>query len=112
MDPKQAKNLQPTITDLTRLPLLRKVPVCQIQAYIDEVESTVSPPSTLGYWKDNLGRWEALSRAAILTLSIPDHSAEIEWSFSAYSRIVTKLRTTMSDSTLRTCNMVHYNCII
>ena len=27
--------------------------------------------------------------------------------FSSYTRIVTKLRTTMSDSTLRTCNMLH-----
>ena len=111
LDPKQAKNLDLTISELTSLPLLKDVPVSQIQAYIDEVPF-ISPPATLGYWQDNATRWKELSKAAILTLSVPCHSSEVERSFSAYSRIATKLRTTMSDSTLRTCNMVHYNCIL
>lgn len=111
LDPNQAANLNPTISKLSSLPLMKKVPVHQIQAYIDECQS-VSPPSTLVYWKKKLTRWKELAHAAILTLSIPCHSAEVERSFSAYSRIVTKLRTTMSDSTVRTCNMMHYNCIL
>ena len=111
LDPKQAAELQPTISELQLIPLLQKVPVHQLQSYIDEVDS-VSPPSTLGYWKDRLDRWPALAKGAILSISIPSHSSEVERSFSAYSRVMTKLRTTMSDSTLRTCNMVHYNCIL
>ena len=109
LDPKQDSELQPTISEL--IPLLRNVPVHQLQSYIDEV-SSVSPKTTLGYWKDRLERWPALAKGAILSLSIPSHSSKVERSFSAYSRIVTNLRTTMSDSTLRTCNMLHYNCLI
>ena len=111
LDPKQDSELQPTISELKLIPLLRKVPVHQLQSYIDEV-SSVSPKTTLGYWKDRLERWPALAKGAILSLSIPSHSCEVERSFSAYSRIATNLRTTMSDSTLSTCNMLHYNCLI
>lgn len=33
------------------------------------------------YWKNNLGRWKELSTAAILSLSVPSSSAEVERSF-------------------------------
>ena len=111
LDPKQAAELEPTISELQMIPLLKSCPVSQIQSYIDEVGS-VTPSSTLCYWQNRLVRWPVLAKAAILSISIPSHSAEVERSFSAYSRVMTKLRTNMSDSTLRTCNMLHFNCII
>lgn len=111
LDPVQAKMLKPAVEDLLRLPLFGKVPREQIQSYLGEV-ALISPTSTTGYWAARTDRWKELSRAAVLTLSIPCHSCEVERSFSAYSRIMTDLRTNMKDSTVRTCNMLHFNSII
>ena len=53
LDPKQAGELDVTISEMKLMPLLSTVPVSQIQAYIDEV-GTVTPHSTLGYWENRL----------------------------------------------------------
>ena len=111
LDPRQASLLKPSIDDLLKLPLFGKVPREQLHSYLEEV-NTVKVHSVMKYWETRLDRWGHLARAAIINLSIPCHSCEVERSFSAYSRIVTKLRTGMKDSTVRTCNMVHFNSIV
>ena len=111
LDQRQASLLQPLIDDLLKIPLFGEVPREQLHSYLEEV-NIVKVHSVRKYWETRLDRLGHLARAAIINLSIPCHSCEVERSFSAYSRIVTKLRTGMKDSTVRTCNMVHFNSIV
>ena len=54
-------------------------------------------------------RLPEVTKAALLTLSIPCTNVEMERSFSAYSRIVTQQRHRLLNETTETLEKLHFN---
>ena len=95
---------------MTALPLISKAPADQILAYISDLKN-IDPDKVhcFEYWKLKAARWPELSKAAIMTLSIPCTNVEPERSFSSYTRIATPDRTNLLSQTTEMLNMLHFN---
>ena len=110
LDPSQAKFVNVTQETLTALPLISKAPADQILAYISDLKN-IDPDKVhcFEYWKLKAARWPELSKAAIMTLSIPCTNVEPEKSFSSYTRIATPDRANLLSQTTEMLNMLHFN---
>lgn len=114
LDPTQACSLVLSLDMFRSMPLFSVdlVPEVQIKTYIAELKSgRIDRGDTCltDYWSNRRHRAPELSTAAIASLSIPCHSAEVERSFSAYTKIMIPQRTNMRDSYLKLLNQMVYN---
>ena len=110
LDPSQAKFLNVKQEVLAALPLLSEAPADQTLAYISDLKN-IDPDNVqcFEYWKSKANRWPELSKAAIMTLSIPCTNVEPERSFSSYTRIATPYRANLLGETTEMLNMLHFN---
>lgn len=112
LDPTQASSLDLSLEVFQTMVLFESVPEVQIETYIEEVETgTIKRGKTCltDFWHGRRSRAPELTTAAIASLSIPCHSAEVERSFSSYTQVMIPQRTNLKDSTLKLLNQMVYN---